>query len=150
MRSTGFIQIDSEIIGYVNISGNQLLNCYRGQYNTTATSHSVGAAIYDQQLPSLAVWPTPDNGTPYTLVYWRMRRVQDSGTGVYVQDIPFRWINCLVAGLAYYLAMKLPNMDIQRAAGLKAEYMEQLQQAIEEDREDVSIRFVPRNLFYAR
>jgi len=98
----------------------------------------------------LAVWPTPDNGTPYTLVYWRMRRVQDSGTGVYVQDIPFRWITCLVAGLAYYLSMKLPNMDMQRALGLKAEYMEQLQQAIEEDREDVSIRFVPRNLFYAR
>ena len=150
MRSTGFIQIDNEIIGYVNISGNQLLNCYRGQYNTTATSHNVGAAIYDQQLPSLAVWPTPDNSTPYTLVYWRMRRVQDSGTGVYVQDIPFRWITCLVAGLSYYLAMKIPGMDIQRAAGLKAEYMEQLQQAIEEDREDVSIRFVPRNLFYAR
>ena len=79
-----------------------------------------------------------------------MRRVQDSGTGVYVQDIPFRWITCLVAGLSYYLAMKIPGMDIQRAAGLKAEYMEQLQQAIEEDREDVSIRFVPRNLFYAR
>ena len=150
MRSTGFVQIDNEIIGYVNISGNQLLNCYRGQYNTTAVSHSVGAAIYDQQLPSLAVWPTPDNGTSYTLVYWRMRRVQDSGTGVYVQDIPFRWITCLVAGLAYYLSMKLPGMDVQRALGLKQEYMEQLEQAIEEDREAVSVRFVPRNLFYAR
>ena len=150
MRSTGFIQIDNEIIGYVNLSGNQLLNCYRGQYNTTAAAHSSGALIYNQQLPFLAVWPTPDNGTPYTLVYWRMRRIQDSGTGMFIQDIPFRWINCLVAGLAYYLSMKLPNMDIQRAAGLKMEYMTQLEQATEEDREMVSIRFVPRNMFYSR
>ena len=150
MRSTGFIQIDNEIIGYVNLSGNQLLNCYRGQYNTTAAAHSSGALIYNQQLPFLAVWPTPDNGTPYTLVYWRMRRIQDSGTGMFIQDIPFRWINCLVAGLAYYLSMKLPNMDIQRAAGLKMEYMTQLEQATEEDREMVSIRFVTRNMFYSR
>ena len=150
MRSTGFVQIDNEIIGYVNISGNQLLNCYRGQYNTTAASHSVGAAIYDQQLPSLAVWPTPDNGTQYTLVYWRMRRVQDSGTGVYVQDIPFRWITCLVAGLSYYLSIKIQGVDPNRVLFLQQEYRTQLEQAMEEDREDVAIRFVPRNLFYAR
>jgi len=150
MRSTGFVQIDSEIIGYVNISGNQLLNCYRGQYNTVAASHSVGAAIYDQQLPSLNVWPTPDNSTPYTLVYWRLRRVQDSGTGVYIQDIPFRWITCLVAGLSYYLSLKLAGVDPQRVLFLKQEYMEQLEQALEEDGEEVPSRFVPRNLFYAR
>jgi hypothetical protein len=150
LRSTGYIQIDDEIIGYVNISGNQLVNCYRGQYNTTAASHSSGAAIYNQQLPFLAVWPTPDNSTPYNLVYWRMRRMQDSGTGVFIQDIPFRWITCMVAGLSYYLSLKLPGIDPQRVLGLKADYMEQLQQASEEDREMVSIRFVPRNMFYSR
>jgi len=150
LRSTGYIQIDSEIIGYVNISGNQLVNCYRGQYNTTAASHSSGAAIYNQQLPFLAVWPTPDNSTPYNLVYWRMRRMQDSGTGVFIQDIPFRWIPVMVAGLAYYLSMKLPGVDPQRIIGLKAEYMEQLEQASEEDREMVAVRFVPRSLFYSR
>jgi len=150
IRSTGYIQIDNEIIGYVNISGNQLLNCYRGQYNTTAASHAQGAQIYNQQLPFLAVWPTPDNSTPYTLVYWRMRRIQDSGTGVFIQDIPFRWITCMVAGLAYYLSLKIQGIDPQRVLALKADYAEQLEQAVEEDREMVSIRFVPRNLFYAR
>lgn len=150
MRSCGYIQIDNEIIGYVNISGNQLLNCYRGQYNTTAASHSAGAQIYNQQLPFLAVWPTPDSSTPYTLVYWRMRRVQDSGTGVYIQDIPFRWITCMVAGLAYHLSMKIMGVDPMRIAALKADYMEQFEQAAQEDREAVAIRFVPRNLFYSR
>ena len=150
MRSTGFVQIDNEIIGYVNISGNQLLNCYRGQYNTTATSHSVGAAIYDQQLPSLAVWPTPDNGTPYTLVYWRMRRLQDAGTGVNIQDIPFRFINCFVAGLSYLLSVKIQGTDPNRVLFLKQEYEEQFDLAAAEDRETAPIRWVPRNMFYSR
>ena len=79
-----------------------------------------------------------------------MRRVQDSGTGVYVQDIPFRWITCLVAGLSYYLSIKIQGVDPNRVLFLQQEYRTQLEQAMEEDREDVAIRFVPRNLFYAR
>jgi hypothetical protein len=150
LRSTGYIQIDSEIIGYVNISGNQLVNCYRGQYNTTAASHSIGAAIYAQYLPYLAVWPTPDNSTPYQLVYWRMRRIQDSGTGTYIQDIPFRFINCFVAGLAYFLSMKLMGIDPQRVIGLKTEYEQQFDLAAAEDRETAPIRWVPRSMFYSR
>jgi hypothetical protein len=77
-----------------------------------------------------------------------MRRIQDAGTGVTTQDIPFRFINCMVAGLAYYLAMKLPNIDMQRATGLKAEYEQQFQLAADEDREKANNRYVPRVLFY--
>jgi hypothetical protein len=104
------------------------------------------------QYPQINVWPSPDQGTQaspyYTFVYWRMRRIQDAGTGVTTQDIPFRFINCMVAGLAYYLAMKLPNIDIQRATGLKAEYEQQFQLAADEDREKANNRYVPRVLFY--
>jgi hypothetical protein len=77
-----------------------------------------------------------------------MRRLQDGGGGVNTQDIPFRFIPCLVAGLAYYLSIKLPNMDINRVAGLKADYEQQFQLAADEDREKAAIRFVPRQLFY--
>jgi len=150
LRSCGYIQIDNEIIGYVNISGNQLVNCYRGQYNTTAASHNSGAVIYNQQLPFLAVWPTPDSSTPYNLVYWRMRRMQDSGSGTYIQDIPFRWIPVMVSGLAYHLAMKIQGIDPQRVIALKADYEEKFMEAAQEDREAVAIRFVPRSLFYSR
>jgi hypothetical protein len=54
----------------------------------------------------------------------------------------------MVAGLAYYLSMKLPNIDMQRATGLKAEYEQQFQLAADEDREKANNRYVPRVLFY--
>jgi len=101
--------------------------------------------------PQVTVWPTPDQGTVsvpyYQFVYWRMRRIQDAGTGVNTQDIPFRFINAMVAGLAYYLSMKLPNIDLQRAMALKAVYDEQLDLADSEDREKAPIRFIPRMTF---
>ena len=104
------------------------------------------------QYPQINVWPSPDQGSQsspfYTFVYWRMRRIQDAGTGVKTQDIPFRFLNCMVAGLAYYLSMKLPNIDMQRATGLKAEYEQQFQLAADEDREKANNRYVPRVLFY--
>ena len=83
LRSTGIIQIGSETIAYTNIVGNQLQNCWRGQNNTVAVSHSTNDAITIQYLPCLNLWPTPDGGGgPYTLVYWRMRRIQDAGNGI--------------------------------------------------------------------
>jgi hypothetical protein len=150
LRSTGFIQIDSEVIAYTNISGNQLLNCWRGQNGTTAAAHTSGAAIYIQYLPCVNIWPTPDaGGGPYTLVYWRMRRIQDAGNGINIQDVPFRFINCLVAGLAYFLSVKIQGTDPNKVMFLKADYEEQFGLASQEDRETAPVRFVPRNLFYA-
>ena len=81
-------------------------------------------------------------------VYWRLRRVQDAGTGVTEQDIPFRFLPCMVAGLAYYIAMKKPEVDPNRVIALKALYDEQFQLAADEDREKAPIRFVPREMFY--
>jgi len=99
--------------------------------------------------PNVTVWPTPDSSQTYTFVYWRMRRIQDAGDGgTKTQDIPFRFIPCMVAGLAYYLAMKLPNIDPQRRMELKADYEQQFQLAADEDREKAPVRFVPRSLFY--
>lgn len=149
LPSQGYIKIDNEVILYQNISGNQLLNCFRGQNNTTAAAHLATAAIYQTFLPNVNVWPTPNApGNQYTFVYWRLRRLQDGGNGVSTQDIPFRFIPCLVAGLAYYLSVKLPNMDINRVMGLKADYEQQFQLAADEDREKAPLRLVPRTLFY--
>jgi hypothetical protein len=97
--------------------------------------------------PKIHVWPTPNSpGSQYTFVYWRLRRMQDAGTGVKTQDIPFRWIPCLVSGLSYYLSLKIPGAEM-RTAGLKAEYEEQYKYAAEEDRDKSAIRFVPRRMF---
>ena len=148
LATTGFIKIDSEIISYQNVSGNQLLNCFRGQANTTAAAHTTGAAISIQNLPNINVWPTGDGGGPYTFIYWRLRRLQDAGNGVNVQDIPFRFITCLVAGLAFMIAAKKPEVAAERVMFLKSEYEQQWLLASQEDRDKAADRYVPRQLFY--
>jgi hypothetical protein len=151
LATTGFVQIDSEIISYPNVSGNQLINCARGQNGTTAAVHAVSAVLTIQNLPSINIWPTPNApGDQYTFVYYRLRRIQDAGTGVYVQDIPFRFIPCMVAGLAYYLSLKLVGVDPNRSMALKADYNEQFDLASQEDREKAPLRIVPRNMSYTR
>ena len=150
LANSGFIKIGNEIIGYANTSGNSLINCYRGQSNTTAALHSVGDAVTVENLPAINVWPTPDaGGGPYTFVYWRLRRMQDAGTAGYTeQDIPFRLLPCLVAGLAFYIAQKIPDAQ-PRLQFLKNEYEEQWLMASTEDREKAPSRYVPRTMFYA-
>jgi len=96
--------------------------------------------------PRFTVWPVPDNSQTYTLVYWRMRRIQDAGNGVNTMDMPFRFIPCMVAGLAYYLALKVPG-GAERLPVLKQQYDEAWQLASDEDREKASVRFVPRQMF---
>ena len=148
LPSAGYITVDNEIIGYTTVSGNQLQGCVRGQANTAAVSHSSGVNVYTSYLPNINVWPAPNApGDQYTFVYWRLRRLQDAGSGTRVQDIPFRFIPCMTAGLAYHLAIKIPE-----AAGridlLKREYEEQWKMAADEDREKASLRLAPRQMFW--
>jgi hypothetical protein len=103
-----------------------------------ATYPSTGVAN-----PTITVWPLPDQSNYYTYVYWRLRRIQDAGSGVETQDIPFRFLPALIAGLTYYLAQKIPDA-FPRLADLRAIYEETWQNAADEDREKASIRLVPR------
>jgi hypothetical protein len=96
--------------------------------------------------PRITVWPTPDNSQPYTFVYWRMKRIQDAGNGVNTMDMPFRFLPCMVAGLSYYLALKVPG-GAERLPVLKQQYDEAWQLASDEDREKAAVRFVPRQMF---
>jgi hypothetical protein len=79
-----------------------------------------------------------------------MRRIQDAGSGVRTEDIPFRFIPCMAAGLAYQLSTKMPGVDANRIMMLKADYEQQWDLASTEDREKAPVRFVPRNSFYYR
>lgn len=96
--------------------------------------------------PRFTVWPVPDNSQPYQLVYWRMRRIQNAGDGVNTMDMPFRFVPCMVAGLAYYLALKVPGA-IDRLQVLKMQYDEAWQLAAGEDQEKAAVRFVPRQQY---
>jgi len=98
--------------------------------------------------PRIVIWPVPNQGTaqdPYYLfVYWRLRRIEDAGSGVQTPDMNFRFYPALVAGLAYYIAMKVPELT-DRIPMLKSIYDEQYDLAGQEDREKAPVRFVPRS-----
>ena len=96
--------------------------------------------------PQINVWPAPDQSNYYTFFYYRLRRIKDSGTGINTQDIPFRFLPCLVAGLAYQLSLKIPDA-LERAPMLKQMYDEAWQQASDEDREKAPLRIAPRQYF---
>ena len=146
LAGSGFIRLDTEDIYYTYITGNVLSGVFRGQNNTTAASHTVGTAVFVPQLPAVTVWPTPDNTTPYQFVYWRLRRVQDAGGGVETADMNFRFLPCVVAGLAYHIAVKVPDL-MPRIPMLKQIYDETFEIAAGEDREKAAVRFVPRQMF---
>ena len=96
--------------------------------------------------PRFTVWPTPDNSQTYTFVYWRLRRIQNAGEGVNTMDMPFRFLPCMVAGLAYYLALKVPG-GTERLGVLKQQYDEAWDLASTEDREKAAVRMVPRRQY---
>jgi len=96
--------------------------------------------------PTITVWPTPDNSTTYTFVATRLRRMQDAGTGLNIQDMSFRFWPVMMSGLAYYMSLKIPGAEA-RTQMLKMMYEEDWMRAADEDREKAAIRFVPRETF---
>lgn len=157
LPAAGFIQLGSEVISYGSWSQNDpsspagvLYNCGRGQQNTYPATHAIGAVVTKIQPPSITVWPTPDQGTLaqpyYTFVYWRLRRINNAGEGVNTFDVPFRFLPCLTAGLAYYMALKIPGADA-RLGVLKQQYDEAWNNAANEDQDKAAVRFVPRRMF---
>lgn len=148
LPAIGYINLDSETIFYNYIDGNTLSNCFRGQNGTTTAAHtaSASAKIYINNVPRVTMWPTPDGSQTYQFVYWRMRRVQDAGNGVNVMDVPFRFVPCMVAGLSYYIALKVPG-GMERLVVLKQQYDEAWMTAADEDQERAALRLVPRQMF---
>jgi hypothetical protein len=115
------------------------------------SGQQVGSDLATPKNPQINVWPAPNQGTAlqpyYVFYYWRLKRIFDAGNGINSVDIPFRFQNALVAGLAYMISIKLPNADPTRVQGLKMMYDEAWALASEEDREKAAVRFVPRQMF---
>jgi len=98
------------------------------------------------QNPTFTTWPVTNVSNTYQLIYWRLRRMLDAGTGVNTQDVPFRFLPAMVAGLAYYVALKIPDA-MPRLPMLKEMYDEAWQTAADEDREKASMMIVPRQMY---
>jgi len=93
--------------------------------------------------PTLTLWPVPDTSTTYTLAYWYMKRMDDAtNPASQTLEIPFRFYNALVSGLAYHISLKRPEAQ-ERISMLKDLYDEAFQLAADEDRDRASVRFVP-------
>jgi len=91
--------------------------------------------------PYVYLWPVPDSA--YSLYYWRMRRMYEAASDTdKTMDVPFRFLPALVAGLAYYLAIKTPDA-IQRIPLLKSFYEEEFHRAEQEDRDRSSLFIRP-------
>ena len=119
------------------------VSTYANIPNKTTTGRPVQLYIDRQLTPTVTVWPVPDASSTYTLVYWRLRRLEDAGHGVNTQDIPFRFLPALVAGLAFYIAQKVPEGQ-PRLDFLKQEYEEAWLMASTEDREKATLVFYPK------
>jgi len=98
------------------------------------------AQYYVQRANTFKVFLYPAADQAYTLVYYRIRRIQDAGAYTNTADVNFRFLPCLVSGLAYYLALKFAP---ERVTTLKAFYEEDFQRAALEDRDTASVSFVP-------
>ncbi len=117
------------------------VSTYAGLSNKQTQGRPNQIYIDRQITPTVTLYPVPQNDS-YTLVYWRLRRIQDAATGTNTMDMPFRFIPALVSGVAYYLAMKVPGGQA-RVPLLKAAYNEALQDAMDEDRDKSSWHVTP-------
>lgn len=115
---------------------------YHSMPNKNSEGRPVQYVVLRTATPSVVVWPVPQASATYTMVYWRLRRIQDAGGGTHTPDVPFRFLPALVAGLAYHLALKVPG-GLDRLQTLKVQYDEAMQMAMDEDREKAPLRFIP-------
>ena len=115
----------------------------RGEYVTLPDKTTQGRPsqfYFDRQItPILNLWATPENSTDQ-LVYHYVRRIDDADTLVNTTDMPFRFYPCMVAGLAYYIAMKRTPDRLQM---LKTVYEEEFQRASDEDEDRVPLKLQP-------
>ena len=96
------------------------------------------------QSSTITLWPVPDKDSTYSIIYWRMKRIADTGNDASeTAGVPDRFIPALISGLAYQIALKNPSVS-DRVQMLKQLYEEQFQLAAEEDRVKTSAMFVPR------
>ena len=115
----------------------------RGEYATLPNKTTQGRPsqyYFDRQIdPVINLWSVPENSTDQ-LIYYYVRRIEDADTLVNTTDMPFRFYPCMVAGLAYYLAMKRSPDRIQL---LKSVYEEEFQRAADEDEDRVPLKLQP-------
>ena len=99
---------------------------------------------------TLILWPVPDALLAYTLVYYRIRRIQDVNSIQNDMDIPAQYLPAFVSGMAFHVGAKHPKQIAEAGVGLgdlKARYEEDFALAEAQSSQRVSVRMVPRNCY---
>ena len=121
----------------------------RGEYATLPNKTTQGRTsqywLNRQVDPVINLWAVPENSTDQ-LIYYYVRRIEDADSLVDTTDMPFRFFPCMVAGLAYYMAMKRAPERVQL---LKTVYEEEFQRAADEDQGRTPLKLQP-SLSYLR
>ena len=115
----------------------------RGDYVTLPNKTTQGRPSqfwFNRQInPVINLWAVPENSTDQ-IIYYYVQRIEDADNLVNTTDMPFRIYPCMVAGLAYYLAMKRAPERLQL---LKSVYEEEFQRAADEDEDRVPLKLQP-------
>lgn len=100
-----------------------------------------------QKTPTITLYLTPDASTYTFLKYYILKRIEDAGAYTNTSDLPFRFIPCMISGLAFYLSMKYTPV---RTEALKLYYEDELKRALDEDGQRTSVFISPANYYPTR
>ena len=107
----------------------------------TSTGRPTQMYLQKSVTPKVFFYPAPDSTSTYTFKFQALTRIQDAGDDYTNKpEVPFRFLPCLISGLAYYIAMKFAP---EKLPILKQIYDEEWMRAAAEDRDSVSLKLVP-------
>ncbi|MAL10410.1 MAG: hypothetical protein CMF74_12180 [Maricaulis sp.] len=120
---------------------------YASKPNKGATGQPSEYYVDRQTTPTITLYQTPDASTYTHLKFYCVKRIEDVGAYTNQADVAFRFIPCMVAGLAYYLAMKINPQLVQQN---KLIYEDELKRALEEDGQRTSVYITPQSYYPTR
>ena len=125
----------------------------RTEYATHAAKFTPGPPTvywFDRLIsPTITMWPVPESGGPYVLNYYACTQMQDANlAGGETPDLPNRWLDVLVSGLAFRLSRTYAPQLMQLR---KADYDEAWKWAGSQDTENVPLTIAPAiSAYYPR
>ena len=139
-------------IGTANESRRYITPISRTEYLSFANQEIQGPPTvywFDRLIaPTVTFWPVPDESGPYTFDWFGCTQMQDANlTGGETPDVPYRWLDALVAGLAHRLSrVYAPDLEQMR----KADADEAWKIAAAQDTENVPFALAPNLMNYYR
>ncbi len=147
---------DTTDVAITKISRTEYMNLSRKEQTSTGDARPTQFTVINGQVTTsggsdygrpenditMFVYPSPDKA--YIMKYFYINRIQDAGDYSNYADVPFYFLPCLVAGLAYYISMKRSPV---LTANLKTVYDEEFQRTADANRERVSFRVKPAQAY---